>query len=110
MKTSMNSRNNNTKMLKKIDTEMKQAYLEEFGHTTDVITDKNLDLKEQVENFVKNVKFWNKHVKSFDEIKKMSPYETNKRTYCKQAHTHLMKQLPKFPEAIQKSIMDGNLT
>jgi hypothetical protein len=95
----------NYKMTTKIKKEMKNEYVKTFGHTTEDISDKEIDLDKQVDNFVKNVKFWDSHVKSIDETKKLTPYEINKRTFCMQAKTHILKQLPLFPESIQKKIM-----
>ena len=44
-------------MTTKIKKEMMGAYVKEFGHTTEDISDKEIDLQKQVENFVKNIKF-----------------------------------------------------
>jgi hypothetical protein len=95
----------NVKMTEKIKKEMMEEYVKEFGHTTEDISDKEIDLDKQVDNFVKNVKFWDCQAKLIDETKQLTPYEINKRTFCMQAKTHILKQLPSFPESIQKKIM-----
>ena len=56
----------NTKMIKKIEKEMMNAYVKKFGHNTEDISDKEIDLKTQTENFVKNVNFWGNTAKSID--------------------------------------------
>lgn len=99
----------NKKLIQKVESDMAEIYKKEFGHSTDDISDKDIDMKEQIENFVKNVEFWKKQAKTVDETKQLTPYEMNKRTYCLQVKQHLMKQLPSFPEAVQKSIMGGLL-
>lgn len=85
--------------MNKIHDEMSKLYKEEFGYDASEISGKEIEVSKQIDNFVKNVKFWEKH------ILEGSP---KKVAYCNQAKKHLMDQLPTFPEAIQKTIV-GNL-
>ena len=86
--------------MNKIHDEMSKLYKEEFGYDASEISGKEIEVSKQIDNFVKNVKFWEKHAAIEGSPKKVA--------YCNQAKKHLMDQLPTFPEAIQKTIV-GNL-